>query len=126
MVRYFIAAKLRALTAGVLVGLLISGFSLTSFAIEVDEQIINRSQWPKYFNGSSVSTMPQVQRILQQFEETDRFNIVIQYPGGDSGIAWARQVYQWFIAYGVPGKYLGMELGSGAADQLRLVLINKN
>jgi hypothetical protein len=122
IVRCFSSAKLRAL----LVGILVAGFALPSFAIEVDEQIIYRNQWPKYFNGSSVSTLPQVQRILQQFEEAEQFNIVIQYPGGDSGITWARQVYQWFIAYGVPGKYLGMELGSGAADQLRLVLINKN
>ena len=97
-----------------------------AIAVDVNEQVINRSQWPQYVNGSSISTLPQVQQILLQFEETDRFSIIIQYPGGDNGITWARQMYQWFVAYGVPGKYLRMELGSGAPNQLRLMLINKS
>jgi len=106
--------------------LLIMLCAMPTIAIEVNEQVINRSQWPQYVNGSSVSALPQVQRILQQFEETDQFSIIIQYPGGDNGITWGRQMYQWFVGYGVPGKYLKMELGSGAPDQLRLMLINKN
>ena len=100
--------------------------SRPAWAIDVQEQIIKRDQWPQYVTGSSVSALPQAQSILQKFSESDKVSIVIQYPGGETGASWARQMYQWFVAYGVPGKYLKMELGSGAPDQLRLLLVNKN
>ena len=95
-------------------------------AVELEEQVISRAQWPEYVNGSSVAELVGVRKILLHFNENDKVNITIQYPGGDQGIQWARQMYQWFIAFGVPGRYLRMELGSGAPDQLRLLLVNKN
>lgn len=97
----------------------------SALAVETEEQIIRRSEWPTYVNGSSVSALPQVRRILSQFDENDRMNIIIHYPGGEQGTSWARQLYNWFISYGVPIRYLKMELGSGAADQLRVVLVNR-
>lgn len=97
----------------------------SALAVESEEQIIRRSEWPTYVNGSSVSALPQVRRILGQFDENDRMNIIIHYPGGEQGTAWARQLYDWFVSYGVPIRYLKMELGSGAGDQLRVVLVNR-
>jgi hypothetical protein len=96
-----------------------------AFAAEVKEQIIEKNQWPEYVNGINISNLPQVQQVLSGFEENGRIKIIIRYPGGDDGIHWANQMYQWFIAFGVPGQYLSMEPGSGAPDQLLLVLINR-
>ncbi len=96
-----------------------------AFAIQVDEQIIDKDQWPEYVNGTSIASLPQVRRVLAGFDESGSVYIVIRYPGGDIGIAWANQMYQWFIAFGVPGQYLSMELGSGAPDQLLLILFDR-
>ncbi len=41
------------------------------------------------------------------------------------GIRWGQEMFRWFVAYGVPGKYLQLQLGSGAADQLVLVLVDR-
>ncbi len=94
-------------------------------AIEVEEQTIRQDQWPQYANGTSLSNLPQIQRVLTLFDENGGVQIVIRYPGGEAGIAWARQLYNWFVAYGVPSAYLSMEPGSGASDQLLLVLVDR-
>ena len=109
-----------------LVAFCISVSSLPALALETDEQIIRRTEWLTYVNGASVSALPQVRRILSRFDENDRISIEIYYPGGVQGTEWARQLYNWFIAYGVPTRYLKMELGSGAVDQLRVVLVDRS
>lgn len=109
-----------------LVAFSLSVTSLSAFALETDEQIIRRAEWPTYVNGASVSALPQVRRILSRFDENDRMSIEIYYPGGAQGAEWARQLYNWFVAYGVPTRYLKMELGSGAVDQLRVVLVDRS
>ncbi|MGI9291008.1 MAG: hypothetical protein ACR2QG_06995 [Gammaproteobacteria bacterium] len=108
-----------------ILAVVLSAVSHFALALESEEQVIRRAEWPTYVNGSNVSALPQLRRILSRFSENDRMSITIYYPGGVQGTEWAQQLYNWFVAYGVPMRYLKMELGSGAVDQLRLVLVDK-
>ena len=117
MIKFFIS---------ILIVLGVVAAPVSSLALETDEQIIRRAEWPTYVNGANISALPQVQRILGRFDENDQMTITIYYPGGAQGTAWARQLHNWFIAYGVPAAYLQSALGSGAPDQLRVVLVDRS
>lgn len=99
---------------------------ISVLALETEEQIIRRAEWPTYVNGANISALPQVQRILSRFDENDQITITIYYPGGAQGTAWAKQLYNWFIAYGVPASFLQSAIGSGAPDQIRVVLVDRS
>lgn len=95
-------------------------------ALEVQQQVVTRADWPQYANGVNLAALPQTRHILRQFDETGKMQITIRYPGGEPGIEWGKQMLRWFVAYGVPHQYLRLELGSGAPDQLVLVLIDRS
>ena len=108
-----------------LFSLLVSLASMPAWAIDVTEETILREQWPEYVNGASISALPQTRNVLSRFDENGKMQITIRYPGGAQGIAWGRQLMEWFVAFGVPGKYLRMELGSGGADRLVIQLVDR-
>lgn len=105
---------------------LMSLFSPAALSIEVTEEIILRAEWPAYVNGASISALPQTQKILRRFDENGKMQLTIRYPSGEQGIAWGRQMLEWFVAYGVPGEFVRLELGSGGADQLVLQLVDRS
>ncbi|MBX2870327.1 MAG: hypothetical protein KTR18_16725 [Acidiferrobacterales bacterium] len=89
------------------------------------EQRIRMSEWPEYVNGPNIAALPQVQKILSGFDENPGNQIIVRYPGGTSGTKWAHTMRDWFISYGVPNEYLKLQAGSGAPDQLLLILITR-
>ena len=99
--------------------------SLNVSAFEVKESLISRSEWPQYENGPTLLSLPALQKTLARFNESPGQSITIRHPGGDSGRQWGEKVYQWFVAFGVPLEYLVMEAGSGGADQILVVFIDR-
>lgn len=93
-------------------------------ALETTEHIIRRDQWPEIANSSNISRLSQVRDIMDRFDESGRYRIIVRYPGGDAGAEWAQQLIRWFVAYGVPGEYIGRELGAGGADRLLILLVD--
>jgi len=93
-------------------------------AIETREQRINLSEWPQYDNGPNIAALPQVKEIFSGFDEQPGDQIIIRYPGGNEGVKWAEKMRDWFISFGVPASYLKLETGSGASDQLLLILVS--
>jgi hypothetical protein len=92
-------------------------------AIEATEYVISRDQWPEHVHSSNIAALPQLRQVLAKFDESGRYRLVVRYPGGESGADWAQQLVHWFVAYGVPGEFIGRELGSGGPDRLLLLLI---
>ena len=60
--------------------------------------------------------------VLSVFAEDEGQNVIIRYPGGDSGNAWALEFREWLAAFGVPLHFITLEPGSGRADRL-LILV---
>ncbi len=88
-------------------------------------EILYRWQWPEYVIGANVIALPQVRKILSLYEEDEETGIEIRYPGGDAGRLWAESVAGWLISYGAPGKYVELLPGSGGADRLVMVFIDR-
>ena len=103
------------------IGLLFYAVSAT--AIDYNELTISRDQWPQHANSMSIAALPQVRQVIEQFDESGRYRLVVRYPGGESGAKWAEQLVHCLVAYGVPGEFLGRELGSGDPDLLLLLMI---
>jgi hypothetical protein len=98
----------------------------SALAIDVQQQVLTRDQWPRYVNGYNLLALPAISHALRQFDENNRIHIVIQYPGGDPGMQWATELYGWLVSFGVPTRYLELEPGSGAVDQLIVTVIDRN
>ena len=96
-----------------------------ALAIEEYQEILSRSDWPAYENGSHVLALPQVSNVLEKFEEDEQVSVEIRYPGGDTGRLWAESLMAWFVSFGIPQQYLSLFPGSGAGDQLAIVLIDR-
>jgi hypothetical protein len=51
--------------------------------------------------------------------------MLIRYPGEDSGEIWASELRDWFISLGVPSDYILLVPGSQDADELTLIVGNR-
>ncbi|MDD9857914.1 MAG: hypothetical protein OXU96_07705 [Gammaproteobacteria bacterium] len=94
-------------------------------AFNLHEQVLPRAQWPQHANGRNVAALPAVAEALRRFEENGKIVIVIRYPGGDSGRQWARELHDWLVGLGVPGRYLELQPGAGAEDRLIVSIIER-
>lgn len=104
----------------------LSFLGTTAAANEVFEQSVSKAEWPEFDHGANLASLPQLQQILGRFDERPGTRIEIRYPGGGGGEPWARQVQQWFIAYGVPLAFVDLAPGSGVADLLLIILIQRD
>ncbi len=94
-------------------------------AVSEHNEILKRSEWPEYVNGTNIAALPQVSQTLKRFEEDEKIIIEIRYPGGDPGRLWAENLGRWLVTFGVPARYLQIFPGSGASDQLVISLIDR-
>ena len=99
--------------------------SFSALAVTEHAEIIKRSDWPGYENGANILALPQVSNTLSHFSEDDKVSVEIRYPGGTVGRQWADSMARWLITLGIPNRHISLFAGSGAADQLLIVLIDK-
>ncbi|HED12367.1 MAG TPA: hypothetical protein ENI62_01685 [Gammaproteobacteria bacterium] len=81
---------------------------------------LSHQEWPRTRSGRIVMAIPAIRSIQEQFEKTPGSQIVIRYPGGDLGNAWAFDVRNWLVALGITSTNIVLEPGSGSADTLVL------
>ncbi len=94
-------------------------------ALETYQQTLVYSEWPEYANGGNLLALPALRNTLARFAERASQRILIRYPGGDAGRQWARVVQRWLVAYGVPWEYIELQAGSGAADEMALIVVDR-
>lgn len=118
--------RLKARIRGLLAGAVMSaGAPTAATAFDLHEIVLPRAQWPQHANGRHVAALPAVAEALRRFEENGKMVIVIRYPGGDSGRQWARELHDWLVGLGVPGRYLELQPGAGAEHRLIVGIIER-
>jgi hypothetical protein len=100
-------------------------FSLPGQAVSKHTEVLNRSEWPQYENGSNVLALKQITAILGKFEENDKISVEIRYPGGDIGRQWAETLSEWFVTFGIPIAYQELLPGSGSVNSLVIAVIDR-
>ena len=86
------------------------------------EMPLNYQDWPERRSADAVLELDPVRAVLSVFSEDGRQNVIVRYPGGDGGNAWALEFREWLVALGVPSYFITLEPGSGGADRL-LILV---
>jgi len=94
----------------------------TGAPVTLLEMPLRYQEWPQRRSAQAVLELDPVRAVLSVFSEEEGQNVIVRYPGGDGGSAWALEFRQWLVALGVPSHFITLEPGSGGADRL-LILI---
>lgn len=78
--------------------------------------------WPERRTTENLLDLDVVRALLSLFKENVGHNVIIRYPGGDEGNAWAVEFKEWLVSFGLPSHYVSLQPGSGGVDGL-LILV---
>ncbi len=107
---------------GVILGVALALAGAAVLGAEIE--YLTRADWPKVRSAETVMALPALKRTVMRFDEQQSAGIVIRYPGGDLGNAWAFEVRDWLISLGVASRHIVLEPGSGAADVLAIEVVD--
>ncbi|MFT4650230.1 MAG: hypothetical protein ACI8XX_001067 [Polaribacter sp.] len=95
---------------------------LSSFANTVRIFTLSADEWAQPRSGSVIIQFSAVRSAISYWEKGIDSAILIRYPGEDSGEIWASELRDWIISLGIPSDYLQLVPGSQAADEIRLIV----
>ena len=67
--------------------------------------------------------MPELKQLMRQWQTNTGQTIEINYPGGENGELWLRELKDWFIALGVSSTNIKSIAGSGSGDLIKLSVL---
>ena len=120
-----IKQNFRILTNSLLLCLLIclpqavSANSLRIFSLSADE-------WARPRSGDVIPELTAVRSAISYWDKGVNALILIRYPGEDSGELWAAELRDWLISLGVPSDYIQMASGAQEADEIKLIVGNRD
>jgi len=83
---------------------------------------LDASDWARPRSGVALVGMAPLPEVVRSWSEADGKDIAILHAGGEAGELWARELRDWFIALGVPGNRVRLEVGGAGPASLRLEL----
>ena len=86
------------------------------------EMSLGYKDWPQRRSAYTVLELDSVRAVLSVFSEEEGQNVIVRYPGGDSGNAWALELREWLVSFGVLSHFITLEPGSGGADHLLIMI----
>jgi hypothetical protein len=107
-------------------GLLLSIISQLSFANTVRIYALSADEWSRPRSGVVIPELASVRSAVSYWDNTQDSQIVIRYPGEDSGEIWANELRDWLISLGIPSDYIVLISGSQAADEITLHVGSRN
>jgi len=117
--RYFFTGSHRKTGSMVLANIMMAAL-LSWPALSAAEEFIYRQEWDQVQSAMSVIQLPALQRVVSQFESTPDSILVIRYPGGDAGNAWAFELRNWLVALGISLDEIHLLPGSGVPQAISI------
>jgi len=102
----------------------VSAQTLTPGAAD-EREILTRDQWPEVRTGRSVMALASLQRVITRYEVAAKPVVLIRFPGGNLGNAWAFELRDWLVALGIPSSQIALEPGSGIPDGMALFVLDQ-
>jgi hypothetical protein len=87
---------------------------------------LSADQWARPRTGAVIPELTALRSAVGYWGNAPDRIIVIRYPGEDSGELWAAELRDWLISLGVPSDYVRLLSGSQAADEINLVVGNRD
>ena len=83
---------------------------------------LSADEWSQPRSGVVITQFSVVRSAINYWEKGIDSAILIRYPGEDSGEIWATELRDWMISLGIPSDYLQLVPGSQAADEIKLIV----
>jgi len=87
---------------------------------------LDASDWARPRSGATLVGMAPLPDVIRTWSAAQGKDIAILHAGGEEGELWARELRDWFIALGVPGNRVQLEVGGAGPASLRLELHESN
>jgi len=88
--------------------------------------VLSADEWARPRGGDVIAEFEPLRAAVGYWDRLDDAVIVVRYPGEDSGELWAAELRDWLISLGVPSDYIRLVAGTQAADEIRLLVGNRN
>ena len=96
---------------------------LTASAAVADfEARLFHYEWPQPVSIDAVLSIPQLRSAVNEFGESSDSLLIIRYPGGDAGNAWALEVRDTLVGLGIQSSDIVVEPASGEPDSIQIVV----
>ena len=87
---------------------------------------LSADEWARPRSGAVIPEMSPVRSAVRYWGKGADSVMVIRYPGEDSGELWAAELRDWLISLGIPADYIKLVPGNQEADEIALVVGNRN
>ena len=87
---------------------------------------LSADEWARPRSGAVIPEMSPVRSAVRYWGKGVDAVMVIRYPGEDSGELWAAELRDWLISLGISADYIKLVPGSQEADEIALVVGNRN
>ena len=115
--------RIVSIKACILCLLLVTGHvwanSVRIFTLSADE-------WARPRSGAVIPQLSAIRSAVSYWGKGGDRIMIIRYPGEDSGELWAAEMRDWLISLGVPSDYILLLSGTQAADEIKLVVGNRD
>ena len=93
------------------------GYAQTGYEVQIAHY-----EWPQNPSVDAVLNIPQLRSAIARFDGTDAARIIIRYPGGDLGNAWAESLRDSLVSLGIRLSEIVLEPGSGLPETIVLIV----
>ena len=100
--------------------------SLSASADVARIYLVSAEEWARPRSGAVISEFEALRAAVDYWDKLDNGLIVVRYPGEDCGELWAADLRDWLISLGVPSDYIRLVAGTQAADEIRLLVGNRD
>jgi len=97
---------------------------LSTPAMAQERSVLTKAQWPAQRTGTTMTRIESLQRVMAQVQKAPQSVVLVRYPGGNLGNAWAVELRDWLVALGLDSGRVRLEPGSGIADAITLTVLN--
>lgn len=87
---------------------------------------LSADEWARPRSGGVIPELSPVRSAVRYWGKGVDALMVIRYPGEDSGELWAAELRDWLISLGIPADYIKLIPGSQEADEIALVVGNRD
>ena len=101
-------------------------FTLAAQANTARIFVLSAEEWARPRSGEVIAGVEALRAAVSYWDKVDNGMIIVRYPGEDSGELWAAELRDWLISLGVPSDYILMVAGAQAADEIRLLVGNRD
>ena len=88
--------------------------------------VVSADEWARPRSGAVIAEFDALRAAVGYWDKLDNALIVVRYPGEDSGELWAAELRDWLISLGVPSDYIRLVAGTQEADEIRLLVGNRD